>query len=233
MYRADVCLCTLPLGVLKHSVEHINQAPIFIPALPVWKIRAIQSLGFGNLNKVILIFEKPFWNQLQAFGHTSESSLSRGEFYIFYPVCDMPVLIAMMAGEGASVTETLPDEIILSKAMKILSSIFGASCPKEPIDSVITKWQSDLFARVCHCVMTMFCNSGDTYDQLAAPVYSKCGEPKIFFAGEHTNRNYPASVHGALLSGLREAGRIADELIGCPYSPFYCKDELVASTSHE
>ena len=34
------------------------------------------------------------------------------------------------------------------------------------------------------------------------------------FTGEHTIRNYPATVHGALLSGLREAGRIADYYIG-------------------
>lgn len=32
--------------------------------------------------------------------------------------------------------------------------------------------------------------------------------------GEHTIRNYPATVHGALLSGLREAGRISDYYIG-------------------
>lgn len=34
--------------------------------------------------------------------------------------------------------------------------------------------------------------------------------------GEHTIRNYPATVHGALLSGLREAGRICDYYIGFP-----------------
>jgi len=43
--------------------------------------------------------------------------------------------------------------------------------------------------------------------------------PRIFFGGEHTIRNYPATVHGALLSGLREAGRIADQFLGCPYAP--------------
>ena len=39
----------------------------------------------------------------------------------------------------------------------------------------------------------------------------------IIFLGEHTIRNYPATVHGALLSGIREAARIADYFIGCPY----------------
>lgn len=39
------------------------------------------------------------------------------------------------------------------------------------------------------------------------------------FTGEHTIRNYPATVHGAFLSGLREGGRIADQLCGSPYAP--------------
>jgi lysine-specific histone demethylase 1 len=36
--------------------------------------------------------------------------------------------------------------------------------------------------------------------------------------GEHTIRNYPATVHGAFLSGLREGGHICDQFVGCPYS---------------
>ena len=42
--------------------------------------------------------------------------------------------------------------------------------------------------------------------------------PRVFFAGEHTIRNYPATVHGAFLSGCREAGRIADQFLGAPYA---------------
>ena len=43
--------------------------------------------------------------------------------------------------------------------------------------------------------------------------------PRLFFAGEHTIRQYPATVHGAFLSGMREAGRIADQFLGAPYAP--------------
>ena len=56
-------------------------------------------------------------------------------------------------------------------------------------------------------------SSGNDYDFLAAPVSpARNGplvpRPRVFFAGEHTMRNYPATVHGALLSGLREAGKV-------------------------
>jgi monoamine oxidase len=49
---ADFCVCTLPLGVLKRSLQGRNDAPQFDPPLPKWKSEAIERLGFGNLNKV-------------------------------------------------------------------------------------------------------------------------------------------------------------------------------------
>jgi [histone H3]-N6,N6-dimethyl-L-lysine4 FAD-dependent demethylase len=39
----------------------------------------------------------------------------------------------------------------------------------------------------------------------------------VEISGEHTIRNYPATVHGALLSGIREAARIAEYYQGAPY----------------
>lgn len=70
--------------------------------------------------------------------------------------------------------------------------------------------------------------SGNDYDLMAAPISSTPtlpgqphqpgNPPRLFFAGEHTIRNYPATVHGAMLSGFREAGRIADQFLGAPYA---------------
>ena len=54
---------------------------------------------------------------------------------------------------------------------------------------------------------------------LSLPLSPLTGRPRVFFAGEHTMRNYPATVHGALLSGLREAGKVGDMLLGAPYTP--------------
>ena len=54
--EADKIVVTLPLGVLKAgNVE-------FKPPLPDWKTGAIKRLGYGLLNKVVLVFDEPFWD---------------------------------------------------------------------------------------------------------------------------------------------------------------------------
>ena len=89
------------------------------------------------------------------------------------------------------------------------------------------RWRADPWSRGSYSFVSVG-SSGNDYDILATPVIpgnpGKSNDmiknpPRIFFAGEHTIRNYPATVHGALLSGLREAGRIADQYLGCPYAP--------------
>ena len=48
VFKADAVVVTVPLGVLKSGTV------TFHPALPEWKQQAINSLGYGLLNKVCM-----------------------------------------------------------------------------------------------------------------------------------------------------------------------------------
>ncbi|KAI3409877.1 Lysine-specific histone demethylase 1A [Globodera pallida] len=211
-FKADAVLCTVPLGVLKRGDVK------FEPELPRWKREAISNMGFGTLNKIILFFDKPFWDtKRSSFGRLNDTSASRGELFMFFSNGDQPVLFGLFAGAAAFIPGKSDEKIIRQNAMSALHKIFGNSCPLEPVDFRVSRWDRDKFALGSYSFMGLN-SSPDDYDTLARSVYPNDGTsstvPRVFFAGEHTNRQYPASVHGAFLSGLREAAKIADTFIG-------------------
>lgn len=218
IFRADAVIVTVPLGVLKAQVIS------FQPPLPEWKTQAINNLGFGLLNKVVLCFEQRFWDShIHLFGHVATNTTCRGELFMFWSLTHTPVLIVLLAGEDAVKFESFPDDVVVAKAIAVLRSIFGDHAVPEPKESHVTQWRQDEYARGSYSYVAAG-SSGNDYDFLAAPVCpARTGplvpRPRVFFAGEHTMRNYPATVHGALLSGLREAGRVGDMLLGAPYTP--------------
>uniref|UniRef100_A0A131XSP8 Lysine-specific histone demethylase n=1 Tax=Ixodes ricinus TaxID=34613 RepID=A0A131XSP8_IXORI len=226
-FKADAVLCTLPLGVLKQSVLNNPNLPNtvqFVPPLPEWKGAAISRLGFGNLNKVVLCFDRIFWDpNSNLFGHVGSTTGSRGELFLFWNLYRAPVLLALVAGEAATIMENVSDDVIIGRCIAVLKGIFGNHAVSQPKETVVTRWRADPWSRGSYSFVATG-SSGNDYDILAAPVTPTSNHvtptpPRLFFAGEHTIRNYPATVHGALLSGLREAGGIADQFLGCPYAP--------------
>uniref|UniRef100_A0A2R5LNP7 Lysine-specific histone demethylase 1A n=1 Tax=Ornithodoros turicata TaxID=34597 RepID=A0A2R5LNP7_9ACAR len=223
-FKADAILSTLPLGVMKQAVQGNPNLPNtvqFIPPLPEWKVSSIQRLGFGNLNKVVLCFERVFWDpNANLFGHVGSTTASRGELFLFWNLYRAPVLLALVAGEAAAIMENVSDDVIVGRCIAVLRGIFG-NVP-QPRETVVTRWRADPWSRGSYSYVATGA-SGNDYDILATPVTppsvgSSQSLPRLFFAGEHTIRNYPATVHGALLSGLREAGRICDQFLGSSYS---------------
>lgn len=201
VFQADIVLCTVPLGILKKG------AIKFEPELPQRKLAAIHRLGFGLLNKVAMLFPYVFWGEdLDTFGCLREQSHKRGEFFLFYSyhtVSGGPILVALVAGEAAHSFECSDPSSSLHCVLDILRGIYG---PKginvpDPIQSICTRWGNDPFSYGSYSHVRVQ-SSGSDYDILAENV------GRLFFAGEATTRQYPATMHGAYLSGLREAARI-------------------------
>ncbi|KAF0901010.1 hypothetical protein E2562_037425 [Oryza meyeriana var. granulata] len=202
VFKADMALCTVPLGVLK------SRTVMFEPELPERKLEAIQRLGFGLLNKVAMVFPHVFWDEeIDTFGCLNKERSKRGEFFLFYSyhtVSGGAVLVALVAGEAALEFEKVDPAVTLHRVLGIIKGIYG---PKgvtvpDPIQSSCTRWGSDPLCLGSYSHIRVG-SSGTDYDILAESV-----NDRLFFAGEATNRAYPATMHGALLSGLREASKI-------------------------
>lgn len=201
-YQGDMVLCTVPLGVLKRGTIE------FVPELPQRKKDAIDRLGFGLLNKVAILFPYDFWGgEIDTFGHLTEEPSMRGEFFLFYSysaVAGGPLLIALVAGEAAVKFEKSSPVESVNRVLEILKGIFspkGIAVP-DPIQAVCTRWGQDQFSYGSYSYVAVGA-SGDDYDILAESVADR-----VFFAGEATNKQYPATMHGAFLSGMREAAHI-------------------------
>jgi monoamine oxidase len=65
-----------------------------------------------------------------------------------------------------------------------------------------TKWGQNINTFGAYSFATNGTTSAD-FETMATEINNK-----LFFAGEHTERDYRASVHGAYLSGIREADKI-------------------------
>lgn len=122
-YDADMALCTVPLGVLQRGMVK------FEPDLPQRKQDAVKRLGFGLLNKVVMLFPEVFWgSELDMFGHLAENPSKRGEFFLFYSygaVAEGPLLLALVAGEAAIEFEQTPPLQAVTRVMNVLRGLYS------------------------------------------------------------------------------------------------------------
>ena len=210
-YIADAVIVTVPLGVLKKGSAEAGGID-FSPPLPMKKQVSIRRLGFGLLNKCIMLFPHQFWQDGVSFGSMNEEEDDRGLLFMFYSYAEVagaPVLLGLISGKSAQDLErhsqSKEDKARAHKSMcdvmmKKLRSIFKDMDVPDPLQSHVTNWGSDPFALGSYSNVAVGA-TGEDYDSIAEPTGGN-----LFFAGEHTCRSYPASMHGAFLSGLRAAG---------------------------
>lgn len=195
-FSGDGAVITLPLGVLR------ARGVRFSPELPIFKQGAIRRLAMGTLNKTVISFPKAFWPMDRDYlGYISKQKGDWPSFLNLKKVSGRPMLMAFTGGGPALDLEKKSDRALRRELNALFSKLFAKDAGA--IEALIqTRWSRDPFSYGSYSFFARGARGAD-YDALAEPV------GRLFFAGEATSRYYPATVHGAYLSGVREAERIA------------------------
>lgn len=116
-FVADAAIIAVPLGVLKSgSIE-------FEPKLPEWKRAAIDDLGVGIENKIVLHFDKVFWPNVEFLGVVADTSYGCSYFLNLHKATGHSVLVYMPAGQLAKDIEKMSDEAAANFAFVELKRI--------------------------------------------------------------------------------------------------------------
>ncbi len=195
-FEAARVIVTVPLGVLKD--DFIS----FRPSLPSRKRSAIANLEMGVLNKTYLLFDDVFWDRdVERLQYVSADNGQWAETISLYPYMGQPILAMLNAGTFGTQLERLSDREVVARAVAALTNMYG-DVPA-PSDVRVTRWRSDPWTHGSYSYVP----AGSSFAE-----HATLGEPvgdKVFFAGEATRDDYPATVHGAYLSGVRAARQIA------------------------
>ncbi|KAL9934527.1 hypothetical protein V8E36_006302 [Tilletia maclaganii] len=141
--------------------------------------------------------------------------------YDYDVVKSEPTLMAFIPPPLAEALEAISDEEAgQTLHERLVASIRRATHPRLPTESILTRWRQDPFSRGSYSYLRVAqpAQRGDPatevgstpldFDELSRPLW----EGRLGFAGEHCHADCYASVHGALLSGQREATRQWSEL---------------------
>lgn len=196
-WTARAVIVTVPLGVLKAGAVR------FDPPLPETHRRAVDALGFGRFEKLVLRFDTAFWDD----GDQSEADqiLIDGApgtpfagWYNLHRATGVPLLMALNGAAAATALDGMPAERRAALAADTLARIYPGRF-WAPVAAQSTDWGADEFSRGSYSFTAA--GSGD-HDREAL------GEPiadRLWLAGEAVQPQWHSTVHGAWISGAAAA----------------------------
>ena len=204
---AKQAVVALPLGVLQHSQG--EGVVTFAPALNM-KQSALRGLVSGPVVKLMMRFHSPFWEEL-------ENGRYREGAFFHAPKCKFPTVWSTVPRRapllngwaGGPRAAALADGSVADwtrEGLNTVEALFGKNVDVgSRLDAVyVHDWQRDPFSRGAYSYVGV--GGGNARAELAAAV-----DDTLFFAGEATNVEEPATVNGALQSGERAAQEILAE----------------------
>ncbi|XP_044738284.1 spermine oxidase-like [Chrysoperla carnea] len=222
-YKADHVIVTVSLGVLKDQIR-----TLFTPKLPRKKLNAIDNIQFGTLDKLIFEFAQPWWpknstgynfvwreseieEKIREFGDDVFSNTWLLDVTGFFPIENQPnVLLGWIYGQSANHEESLPEEEVKSKVLKLMRMFLGKKFNiPEPVNFTRSKWATNKHFLGSYSYRSVNTEKSKVDDMdLANPLKNSAGKDVVLFAGEATNAHRYGCVHGAIETGWREADRL-------------------------
>ena len=204
VHRSRNAIITLPLSLLQRTEG--TGAVRFDPPLRE-KTAALSRLAMGDVIKMVLIFDEPFWMELDGAQDALFLSAPDQPVPTFWTTSpeNEPVLTAWVAGSLADrITDRSPVKV-LAAAIDSLSCLL--SLERSGIAARLRSWHyhdwiGDPLARGAYSYVMP--GGLDAHAELAKPIANT-----LFFAGEATaGEGANATMEGAILSGVRAAREV-------------------------
>ena len=119
----------------------------FRPALPAWRMRMAQAMSQGSINKVLAVYETPFWREDGLSGQGfAPYELVRELYDNSPPSASAGVLCTFLAGENAERAGRLGDEERRREVLQGMAKYVGSRA-LEPVDYIETDWSAQEWTR--------------------------------------------------------------------------------------
>ena len=196
-YQCDYVICSVSLGVLKASDIK------FIPPLPDYMANSIKNIGYGSVTKLAIKFDNQFWEDDVQYYYTATEQTGRWPVWLNYRTfSDKKILLGLCMGEYALKADLMTDDEILKDALEVLKTVWEDDVGS--VEKIVrTSWLTEPYFKGAYSFPSTQ-SSEEDFENISKPL-----SEKIFFCGEHTNLQYLATTHGALMSGIR----VAEEVI--------------------
>lgn len=234
MLHAKSAIVTMPLAVLRS-----NQKDMFQPELDIDQREAIEKITVGNLNKVLLTYEEPFWSQdvgtfvvLQASGKgEAAADLEDGATPTLQGIFSSTTMIVnslCCSSSGLPTHMTSPSLLAMigglaAKQIERFSRLEVAKALEEYlVPRLITEGKQK--PQLKHTFYSRWAKQEFTRGATSTPVtvgnhpdqFRSLAEPlwngSLYLSGEHTEVNHRGSIVGAIVSAQRSSDQVLKHL---------------------
>lgn len=189
---ADRVIVSAPLGVLKAG------RIAFAQPLSGERVKAIESLRMGLLNKTWLRFGKVAWpDDVDWFEFLGQQPGVWAEWVSLARVTKAPVLVGFNAGDEARQIEALDDRATAASAHEALRAMFGARFPA-PIAAQVTRWGQDRWSLGAYSFNPVGVRPAQR-DALSGWEW----DGALGFCGEACSARHFGTAHGAVMSARK------------------------------